>query len=182
MASVEQTSGSHKSAITFVFLTVCIDAMGFGIIIPVLPVLIGEVTSTNISGAALWGGYLSFSFAAMQFLVGPTVGNLSDRFGRRPVLLLGFFGLCFLFTAFYTGVTFADGPWVFTAATLLATATAVPYALLLLWLDRNEPEPPGDLIHLDHEEHTAMGEAGLAGPEVVAAPADERPRRGCVVR
>jgi RsiW-degrading membrane proteinase PrsW (M82 family) len=71
------------------------------------------------------------------------------RRGSHPILrfgcltlLLGFFGLCFLFTAFYTGVTFADGPWVFTAATLLATATAVPYALLLLWLDRNEPEPP----------------------------------------
>ena len=101
MASVEQTSGSHKSAITFVFLTVCIDAMGFGIIIPVLPDLIGEVTSTNISGAALWGGYLSFSFAAMQFIAGPLIGNLSDRFGRRPVLLcsLAILSLDFLIMA-----------------------------------------------------------------------------------
>jgi MFS transporter, DHA1 family, tetracycline resistance protein len=90
-----------RSAITFVLITLVINAMGFGIIIPVLPDLIAEVSGTSISGAALWGGYLSFSFAAMQFLVGPTVGNLSDRFGRRPVLLcsLGILALDFLIMA-----------------------------------------------------------------------------------
>ena len=74
-------------AAMFVFLTVCIDAMGLGIIVPVMPDLIRELTDLGLGGAALWGGWLSFSYAIMQFVFGPTVGNLSDRFGRRPVLL-----------------------------------------------------------------------------------------------
>ncbi|MGI9422297.1 MAG: MFS transporter, partial [Hyphomicrobiaceae bacterium] len=72
----------------FVFLTVCIDAMGIGIIVPVMPNLIQELTTLGLDGAAIWGGWLSFSYAIMQFLFGPIVGNLSDRFGRRPVLLV----------------------------------------------------------------------------------------------
>ncbi len=85
-SSTDNTSA--RRAILFVLFTVCIDAMGFGIIIPVLPDLVREVSNTNYSGAALWGGYLSFSYAVMQFSFGPTVGNLSDRYGRRPVLLI----------------------------------------------------------------------------------------------
>ena len=91
--SGEQDEAAEKSkagfhATMFVFLTVCIDSIGFGIIIPVLPDLIREVTNLGYSGAALWGGWMSFSYAIMQFIFGPTVGNLSDRFGRRPVLLV----------------------------------------------------------------------------------------------
>ena len=82
-----------RGTITFIFLTVCIDAVGFGIVIPVLPDLIAEVSNTGISGAALWGGYLSFSYAIMQFVFGPAIGNLSDRYGRRPVLLISLFML-----------------------------------------------------------------------------------------
>lgn len=79
------TAGGH--AAMFVFLTVCIDAMGLGIIVPVLPDLIREITDLGLDGAALWGGWLSFSYAIMQFVFGPAIGNLSDRFGRRAVLL-----------------------------------------------------------------------------------------------
>lgn len=91
--SVEQSGATAKPkggfhATMFVFLTVCIDSMGIGIIIPVLPDLIREVTSLDYSGAALWGGWMAFSYATMQFAFGPTVGNLSDRYGRRPVLLV----------------------------------------------------------------------------------------------
>lgn len=81
-------SAPRRSAILFVLATVCIDSIGFGIIIPVLPDLVREVSNTDYSGAALWGGYLSFSYAVMQFCCGPMIGNLSDRFGRRSVLLL----------------------------------------------------------------------------------------------
>ena len=80
-----QKLGSH--AAMFVFLTVCLDSIGIGIIIPVLPDLIRELAGLGLDGAALWGGWLSFSYAIMQFVFGPLVGNLSDRFGRRPVLL-----------------------------------------------------------------------------------------------
>lgn len=93
MTKTDAPSKPGSSAVIFVLLTVCIDAMGFGIIMPVLPDLIAELSNTSISGAALWGGYLSFSYAVMQFVFGPTIGNLSDRFGRRPVLLVSLFML-----------------------------------------------------------------------------------------
>lgn len=73
--------------ITFILLTVVIDAMGIGLIMPVMPDLIQDVGRTDISGAAIWGGILSAIFACMQFLFSPSIGSLSDRFGRRPVLL-----------------------------------------------------------------------------------------------
>lgn len=74
--------------VVFILLTVLIDAMGIGLIVPVMPALIEDVTGGTLGQAALWGGVLSTVFAGMQFLFGPVVGNLSDRYGRRPVLLL----------------------------------------------------------------------------------------------
>ena len=76
-----------KHAATFVLITVLIDSMGIGIVLPVLPNLIQELTGLSLSEAAFWGGFLAVSYAIMQFLMSPTIGNLSDRFGRRPVLL-----------------------------------------------------------------------------------------------
>jgi MFS transporter, DHA1 family, tetracycline resistance protein len=72
----------------FIMLTVMIDAMGIGLIIPVMPDLIQELGGRTLAEAAIWGGILSTTFAAMQFLFGPVMGGLSDRFGRRPVLLV----------------------------------------------------------------------------------------------
>ncbi|MCR9111145.1 TCR/Tet family MFS transporter [Marivita sp. XM-24bin2] len=74
--------------VVFILITVMIDAMGVGLIIPVMPDLIREVTGGDLANAALWGGVLATVFAVMQFLFGPVIGNLSDRFGRRPVLLI----------------------------------------------------------------------------------------------
>lgn len=74
--------------IIFILLTVMIDAMGIGLIIPVMPDLIQELGGGTLAQAAIWGGILSTTFAVMQFLFGPTMGGLSDRFGRRPVLLM----------------------------------------------------------------------------------------------
>ncbi|WP_037968489.1 TCR/Tet family MFS transporter [Sulfitobacter guttiformis] len=68
-------------------LTLMIDAMGIGLIVPVMPDLIQEVGGGTLAEAAIWGGILSTTFAVMQFLFGPLMGGLSDRFGRRPVLL-----------------------------------------------------------------------------------------------
>jgi DHA1 family tetracycline resistance protein-like MFS transporter len=80
-----------KMAVTFVLLTVVIDAMGIGLIMPVTPDLIRELLGKGLAEAALWGGLLSASFAVMQFLCGPAIGSLSDRYGRKPVLLASLF-------------------------------------------------------------------------------------------
>ena len=75
-------------AITFVLITVVIDAMGIGLMMPVMPDLLLELGADDIGNAATWGVWLSALFALMQFSFGPFLGALSDRFGRRPVLLL----------------------------------------------------------------------------------------------
>lgn len=72
--------------IVFLLMTVLIDSMGIGLIIPVMPDLLKEVSGEGLSGAALWGGVLSSLFAVMQFLCAPLLGTLSDAYGRRPVL------------------------------------------------------------------------------------------------
>jgi len=74
--------------VLFILLTVMMDAMGIGLIIPVMPDLIQEVGGGTLAQAAIWGGILATTFAVMQFVFGPVVGGLSDRFGRRPVLLV----------------------------------------------------------------------------------------------
>jgi len=74
--------------IVFILITVMLDAMGIGLIIPVMPDLILEVQGGTLASAAIWGGVLSTVFAVMQFLFGPIIGALSDRFGRRPILLI----------------------------------------------------------------------------------------------
>ena len=79
---------SKNLAITFVLITVVIDAMGIGLMMPVMPDLLLELGADDIGNAATWGVWLSALFALMQFSFGPFLGALSDRFGRRPVLLL----------------------------------------------------------------------------------------------
>ena len=77
-----------------------IDSLGFGIIIPSIPAVIEQLTGQPVSVAASWGGYLMALYAALQIFTAPIFGNLSDRFGRRPILLgsLAAFGVDFLLT------------------------------------------------------------------------------------
>jgi MFS transporter, DHA1 family, tetracycline resistance protein len=84
---------TSKYAVTFVFITVFLDMVGFGLIMPVLPRLIETVGHMDIAAAAAIGGWMFFAFSLMQFAFGPMMGNLSDAFGRRPLLLLAVFGL-----------------------------------------------------------------------------------------
>ncbi|HYL03307.1 MAG TPA: TCR/Tet family MFS transporter [Steroidobacteraceae bacterium] len=86
-----RTAGN--AAFVFIFIAVLIDAIGFGIILPVLPRLIMQLTGVTIDRAAEYGGWLSFVYALMQFFCAPVLGNLGDRFGRRPVLLGALFAL-----------------------------------------------------------------------------------------
>ena len=79
---------NRRLAFTFIIITLVIDAMGIGLILPVMPQLLQSVTGGDLGNAALWGGFLSTIFAVVQFGIGPTIGSLSDRYGRRPVLLI----------------------------------------------------------------------------------------------
>jgi MFS transporter, DHA1 family, tetracycline resistance protein len=99
-----------KSALRFIFFTLLIDVTGLGLIIPVIPKLIEELTGGNVSSASQWGGWLTFAYAIMQFLFAPIMGNLSDQYGRRPILLLSLLG----FAADYIFVSFAPTiGWLF---------------------------------------------------------------------
>jgi len=95
-------SSTRKPALGFIFITLLIDVTGLGIIIPVLPKLIQELSHGSLSEAAAYGGWLISVYAIMQFVCSPIMGGLSDRFGRRPVLLFSLFGfgLDYLFLAF----------------------------------------------------------------------------------
>ena len=91
-----------QAALGFIFITLLIDIIGFGIIIPILPQLIQSLTHGTISDASRYGGLLIFAYSLMQFVCSPIIGNLSDQFGRRPILLCSLFGfgIDYLFLAF----------------------------------------------------------------------------------
>lgn len=95
-------TGKRTPAIGFIFITLLIDIIGFGIIIPVMPRLIAELKHVDISSASQYGSFLTSVYAIMQFFFAPLIGNLSDKYGRRPVLLFSLFGFAvdYLFLSF----------------------------------------------------------------------------------
>lgn len=92
-------TSSKKVALRFIFITLLLDVIGLSIVVPVLPRLIEQLIDGNISKASQWSGWLLFAYAIMQFICAPIVGNLSDKYGRRPVLLLSLlgFGIDYIF-------------------------------------------------------------------------------------
>ena len=106
----------NKKAILFIFITLLVDCTGIGIIIPVVPTLIQQLTGGNVSEAATYGGWLTFAYAIMQFLFSPVLGGLSDRYGRRPVLLISLFGLAVDYLFLY----FAPDLWWLFVGRLIA--------------------------------------------------------------
>lgn len=86
-------SPASRHAVTFVLITVFLDMVGFGLIMPVLPRLIEDVGHLSLADASIMGGWMFFAFSITQFAFSPMMGNLSDRFGRRPLLLLAVLGL-----------------------------------------------------------------------------------------
>jgi DHA1 family tetracycline resistance protein-like MFS transporter len=82
----------NQAAIGFIFITMLIDVIGWGIIIPVIPGLIEELIQGDISEAAKVGGWITFAYAITQFIFAPLIGNLSDQYGRRPIILISLLG------------------------------------------------------------------------------------------
>jgi DHA1 family tetracycline resistance protein-like MFS transporter len=102
---VFHTGSERKAAMPFIMLVVLIDMLSIGVIVPVLPEMVGRFTGSQ-ADQAYWYGVVAFSFGLASFLASPLLGALSDRYGRRPVLLLGFCGLAFSFfsTALSTSI------------------------------------------------------------------------------
>ena len=113
-----------RLALAFILFTVTLDAIGIGLIFPVMPDLLEQVTGGSLANAALWGGLLSTSFAVMQFLFGPIVGSLSDRFGRRPVLLISLA----IMAVDYIVLATASTIWLLLAARIIAGIAAATYS------------------------------------------------------
>ncbi len=160
MTELPPTSLASSHALGFVLLTVLIDTIGFGIVIPVLPELIMELTGEGLDAAARYGGWLAFSYAVMQFACAPVIGNLSDRFGRRPVLLLclAAFGIDYL----VMGLAPTLG-WLF-AGRLVAGITGASYATANAFIaDLTPPERRAQTFGL---VGAAFGTGFILGPAI----------------
>ena len=117
----EPTGHKRPAALSFIFITVLIDTLGLGVIIPVLPKLLEKLGNFDISMASQINGYLTFAYAFMQFVFSSVLGNLSDRFGRRPVLLISMvgFGIDYALMAFAPNVF-----WLFAGRIIAGIAGA----------------------------------------------------------
>ena len=156
--------------VLFILFTVMIDSMGVGLIIPVMPALIQDVTGGSLANAALWGGLLSSSFAVMQFLCGPLLGNLSDRFGRRPVLLISLFvmSICYLIMAV------AGSLWMLLLARIAAGVTSATQAAAAAYMaDTSPPARRGAGFGL---VSAALGLGFVLGPPLGGLLAEISPR------
>lgn len=118
-----KNQANSGAAIWFVLLAVFFDAMGHGLLAPIIPELIQQLAQVNVSGAALYGGAIIALFATIQFFATPLLGSLSDAYGRRPVLLMSFtaFGLNYLLMGLAPSIG-----WLFAAQALAGLFGATP--------------------------------------------------------
>jgi len=128
---------TKKAALSFIFITLLIDVIGIGIIVPIVPVLIQELTGEGLSQAAIYGGWLLFAYAFMQFVFAPILGGLSDQFGRRPILLASLIGFGIDYTIAALAPTLS---WLFIAR-ILAGITGASFTTASAYIaDISTPE------------------------------------------
>ncbi len=120
----------RAAGVGFIFITLMIDITGWGIIIPVVPKLIQElIHNPDISVASQYGGWLSFAYAGMQFLFASVLGGLSDRFGRRPIILFSLLGFSvnFMIQALAPSIFWLFVGRIFSGVTGASVTTASAY-------------------------------------------------------
>jgi DHA1 family tetracycline resistance protein-like MFS transporter len=130
MAATDTTSRAQRLPILFIMITMVIDAMGIGLIMPVMPELIQEVSAGALGQAAIWGGILASSFAVMQFLFAPMLGRLSDAYGRRPILLVSLI----VMAADYVVMGLAGSVWILLLARIIGGITAATHSTALAYM------------------------------------------------
>lgn len=117
-------TGVRRAAFSFIFASALINSLSFGIMIPVLPKLVEQLAGGDTAFAAEWNVVLATSWGLMQFLCGPILGMLSDRFGRRPVLLISIFGLGIDFIV----MAFAPDMWWLLIGRIVSGITASSFS------------------------------------------------------
>jgi MFS transporter, DHA1 family, tetracycline resistance protein len=127
----------RQASVWFLFAVVLIDMIGFGLVMPVLPGLIMELGAMPVDQAALWAGWLGAGYALMQFVFAPIIGNLSDRYGRRPVLLASLFA----FGCDYLLQGLAPTLWWLVVGRIIAGITGASYSAAYAYIaDITPPE------------------------------------------
>lgn len=149
-----------RNPLVFIFVTKLIDAMGFGIVMPVLPQLLLHMGEVDIAAATRTGGILLVTYAVLQFFFGPIIGNLSDRFGRRPIILASLFayGVDYLLMGFAPSVA-----WLFIGRAIAGIAGAVYVPANAFVADVTPPERRAHAFGL---VGSAFGLGFILGPGV----------------
>lgn len=165
-AQTSSSADTSQASLVFLLLTAFINSMGMGLTTPVMPSLLVELTGSDIADAALWGGVALVSYAIMQFIFSPIVGALSDRYGRRPVLLLSL-------TAFAVDMlllAIVDRLWLFIVVRGAAGIFAATFSTTSAYVaDVTPPEKRGQRFALIG---AAFGAGFIFGPAIGGALGD----------
>ncbi len=159
-----------KHAFAFVWITVLLDMVGLGLIIPVVPAVLRQLTGTDAAHASIYGGWLFFAYAAMQFFSAPVVGGLSDAIGRRPVLLCAVLGLGIDYTLTALSPTIV---WLF-AGRIIAGLFGASYTTANAYIaDVTPPDERGKAFGM---LGAAFGVGFVVGPAIGGLLGDLGPR------
>src|SRR2546422_6162204 len=164
------TTPGGKSAVIFTFMPVLVDTIGLGMILPVVPDLIRELTGEGLSRASTYGGWLWFAYAVMQFFCAPVLGNLSDRFGRRPVILFSLLALGLDYLIMGLAPTIA---WLFVGRTVSGMAGASYSPAYAYLADISLPEKRAQNFGI---VGAGFGMVFIIGPAIGALPGELGPR------
>ncbi len=164
------TGKRRQAALIFIFITVLIDVLAFGVIIPVLPHLVEQMVGGDLSVASYWTGVFAFAFAAVQFFGAPVQGALADRFGRRPVILISCLGLGVDFVFMALAPTLG---WLFVGR-IVSAATSASFTIANAYIaDVTPPESRAKSFGLIG---AAFGLGFIVGPLVGGVLGDVDPR------